>query len=42
VAVDPLLGQFPADAGHLRFVVDGLARQVQLVRFIGRMNVEGL
>lgn len=42
VAVDPMLGQFPADAGHLRFVVDGLARQLQLLRFIGRLKLEGL
>jgi len=42
VAVDPLLNQFPADAGHLRFIVGGLARQTQLSRFIGRLKVEGL
>jgi transglutaminase-like putative cysteine protease len=42
VAVDPTLDQFPADAAHLRFVVGGLARQVQLIRFIGRLKLEGL
>jgi hypothetical protein len=40
VAVDPTLGQFPADATHLRFVVGGLARQVELVRLIGRLRLE--
>ena len=42
VAVDPTLDQFPADAAHLRFVVGGLARDVQLIRFIGRLKLEGL
>ncbi len=39
VAVDPTFGQFPADAAHLRFVIGGLARQVELVRLIGRLHV---
>ena len=40
VAVDPTFGQFPADAAHLRFVIGGLARQVELVRLIGRLQLE--
>jgi hypothetical protein len=32
VAVDPTFGQYPADAAHLRFVVGGLAQQVEIVR----------
>jgi transglutaminase superfamily protein len=40
VAVDPTFGQYPADAAHLRFVIGGLARQVELVRLIGRLQVE--
>jgi hypothetical protein len=39
VAVDPTFGQFPADASHLRFVIGGLARQVELLRLIGRVTV---
>ena len=39
VAVDPTFGQFPADASHLRFVVGGLARQVELVRLIGQLRL---
>ena len=39
VAVDPTFGQFPADASHLRFVVGGLARQVELIRLIGRLEL---
>ena len=42
VAVDPTLGQFPADASHLRFVIGGLARQVELVRLIGSLQVDVL
>jgi len=40
IAVDPTLGQFPADAGHLRFLVGGLARQVELIRLIGRLQLD--
>lgn len=39
-AVDPTLGQYPADASHIRFIVGGLARQVELVRLIGRLQLE--
>ncbi|HTT68271.1 MAG TPA: transglutaminase-like domain-containing protein [Gemmatimonadales bacterium] len=39
VAVDPTFGQFPADASHLRFVIGGLARQVELLRLIGRLHL---
>ncbi len=40
VAVDPTFGQYPADAAHLRFVIGGLARQVELVRLIGRLQLD--
>jgi hypothetical protein len=40
VAVDPTFGQFPADAAHLRFTIGGLARQMELVRLIGRLQLE--
>lgn len=39
-AVDPTLGQFPADASHLRFLLGGLARQTELIRLIGRLQLE--
>jgi Transglutaminase-like superfamily len=42
VPVDPLLDQFPADAAHLRFIVGGLARGAQLMRFVGQLKLEGL
>jgi transglutaminase-like putative cysteine protease len=40
VAVDPTLGQYPADASHLRFLVGGLARQLELIRLIGRLQLD--
>jgi len=39
-AVDPTLGQIPADATHLRFVVGGLDKQVAILRLIGALRVE--
>lgn len=42
VAVDPTFNQFPADASHLRFTVGGLARQVELIRLIGRLTIDVL
>jgi len=40
VAIDPTFGQFPADAAHLRFTIGGLARQVELVRLIGHLQLD--
>ena len=40
VAVDPTFGTYPADAAHLRFVIGGLAQQVDIVRLIGRLHIE--
>lgn len=40
VAVDPTFRQFPADAAHLRFVNGGLARQTELLRLIGTLDVD--
>jgi transglutaminase-like putative cysteine protease len=40
VAVDPTLGQFPADPSHIRFIIGGLARQVELIRLIGRVELD--
>lgn len=40
VAIDPTFGQFPADAGHLRFTVGGLARQAELLRLIGALEID--
>ncbi|HUE77524.1 MAG TPA: transglutaminase-like domain-containing protein [Longimicrobiales bacterium] len=40
VAVDPTLDQYPADASHLRFLTGGLARQIELIRLIGRLELD--
>jgi transglutaminase-like putative cysteine protease len=42
VAVDPTFGQVPADASHLRFVIGGLAQQVEIVRLGGNLDIEVL
>ena len=42
VAVDPTFGQFPADAGHLRFAVGGLTQQADLLRLIGNLSIDVL
>jgi hypothetical protein len=40
VAVDPLLGQFPADAGHIRLVVGNLADAPEMARNFESLRVE--
>ena len=40
MAVDPLLGQIPADATHIRFLTGGLDRQTEMIRVIGRLEVD--
>jgi hypothetical protein len=40
VAVDPTFGQYPADAAHIRFVIGGLAQQVEIVRLIGNLDID--
>lgn len=42
IAVDPTFGQYPADASHIRFVIGGLAQQVEIVRLIGNLGIEVL
>jgi transglutaminase-like putative cysteine protease len=42
VAVDPTFGQYPADAAHIRFVIGGLAQQVEIVRLIGNLDIDVL
>ena len=40
LAVDPVFGQYPADATHVRFVVGGLERQAELMRVIGKLKIK--
>lgn len=42
VSVDALLNQFPADATHVKLVEGGLDRQVELVRTMGKLQIEVL
>ena len=42
VAMDPTFGQVPADASHIRFVIGGLAQQVEIVRLIGNLRIQVL
>ncbi len=42
VAVDPTFGEFPADAGHLRFLTGGPGRQPALLRLIGTLKIDVL
>ncbi len=40
VAVDPTLGQFPADAGHIRLIAGDLDRQARVVSLLGKVRLE--
>jgi hypothetical protein len=42
IAVDPTLGQFPADASHIRLLTGDLDRQMQILPVIGKIKIDGL
>jgi transglutaminase-like putative cysteine protease len=42
IAADPTLGQFPADAGHIRLVTGDLDRQIQVLSVINKIRIEWL
>ncbi len=42
VAIDPTLGQFPADAAHIRLITGDIDKQVQILPVIGKIKIEGL
>lgn len=42
VAIDPTLGQFPADASHIRLLTGDIDRQVQIMSIIGKLKLEGI
>ena len=42
MAVDPTLGQFPADATHIRLLTGGLDSQLRLAPVMGNLRLEGL
>ena len=37
--VDPTFGQVPADATHLKLVEGGLDRQVEIMAFLGQLEL---
>jgi hypothetical protein len=42
IAVDPTLGQFPADAAHIRLITGDIEKQAGLAKVIGKIRIEGL
>ena len=42
IAIDPTLGQFPADAAHIRITTGGIDKQMQILAVIGKIRIEGL
>lgn len=42
IAVDPTFNQFPADATHIRFVIGNLDQQTEIMRLVGKLNVDVL
>lgn len=42
IAIDPTLGQFPADAAHIRITTGEIDKQMQILSVIGKIRIEGL
>lgn len=42
IAIDPTLGQFPADASHIRLLTGDIDRQLQILSVVGKIKIEGL
>jgi transglutaminase-like putative cysteine protease len=42
VAIDPTLGQFPADASHIRLLTGDIDKQLQILAIIGKLKIEGI
>lgn len=42
IAIDPTLGQFPADASHIRLLTGDIDRQMQILSVVGKIKIEGL
>jgi transglutaminase-like putative cysteine protease len=40
ISLDPVMGQFPADVTHVKFVDGGLEEQTRMARVIGRLSME--
>ena len=42
IAIDPTLGQFPADAAHIRLISGELEKQMILLKVINNISLEGI
>lgn len=42
IAVDPTLGEFPADASHIRLIAGDLDKQAAILSIIGKIRTEGI
>jgi len=42
VAIDPTLGQLPADASHIRLLTGDIDKQLQILAIIGKLKIEGI
>jgi hypothetical protein len=42
IAIDPTLGQFPADASHIRLLTGGIDKQSRILSVVGKIKVEGI
>ncbi|MFA4829160.1 MAG: transglutaminase-like domain-containing protein, partial [Thermodesulfovibrionales bacterium] len=42
IAVDPTLGQFPADAAHIRLITGDIDKQAQMLSVVGKIKIEGM
>ena len=42
IAIDPTLGQFPADASHIRLIAGDIDKQAAIMSLIGKIKIEGL
>lgn len=40
IAIDPLTGQVPADATHIRFMTGGIEKQTAMIRVVGKLEVD--
>jgi hypothetical protein len=40
VSVDPIFGQFPADATHLRFLAGDMDRQIEILPLVGKVGIK--
>jgi transglutaminase-like putative cysteine protease len=40
IAVDPTLGQFPADASHIKFIEGDLGKSSEIIKLVGKIKLE--